>query len=273
MAQRHRLLMCAPEYFAVSYAINPWMAGEEGEVSRARARAQWEALRLALAASAEVELLDPVAGLPDMVFTANAGVVYRGRAVVSRFGPEQRRDEEAHFRAWFAAHGFEVCDWPRDLVFEGAGDALLDRDAAWVWAGYGQRTQRGAHAELAKFYPDRELISLRLIDPRYYHIDTCLQPLEGGYVLYFPQAFDVEGRAEIERRVPSDRRIAVTADEAEAFACNAVNLGTRVVLNDPSERLRNRLAKCGFEVTGVDLSEFLKSGGAAKCLALRLDEP
>lgn len=273
MSRRHRVLMCAPEFFAVSYAINPWMAGEEGEVSRARAWAQWEALRTSLGASAEVELLEPVAGLPDMVFTANAGVVYRNRAIVSRFGPEQRRGEEAHFRAWFQAHDFEVIAWPQDLVFEGAGDALLDRGEAWVWAGYGQRTQRAAHGELANFYSDRELVSLRLVDPSYYHIDTCLQPLEGGHVVYFPDAFDDAGRAEIERRIPVDRRIAVTADEAEAFACNAVNLGERIVLNQPSERLRRTLEKKGFEVTGINLSEFLRSGGSAKCLVLRLDEP
>lgn len=273
MRQRHRFLMCAPEFFTVSYAINPWMAGEEGEVSRARARTQWEKLHAELAASAEIELLEPVAGLPDMVFTANAGVVYGRCALVSRFGPEQRRGEEAHFHRWFEAHGFEVRDWPRELVFEGAGDALLDRGEAWVWAGYGQRTQWAAHAELAKFYPDRELISLRLTDPHYYHIDTCLQPLEGGRLLYFPGAFDAEGRAEIERRVPAAWRIAVTAAEAENFACNAVDLGTRIIVNQPSERLQRVLAQGGFEATSVDLSEFLKSGGAAKCLALRLDEP
>lgn len=273
MARRHRILMCAPQFFAVSYAINPWMAGEEGEVSRLRAQAQWETLRTTLASAAYVELLKPVAGLPDMVFTANAGVVYHGRVIVSRFGPEQRRAEEALFRSWFEEHDFEVIAWPQDLVFEGAGDALLDRGQDWVWSGYGQRTQQAAHAELANFYSDREVISLRLIDPRYYHIDTCLQPLDGGYVIYFPGAFDTAGCAEIERRVPLSRRIAVNADEAEAFACNAVNLGKSVVLNQPSERLRRTLEEKGFEVTGVDLSEFLKSGGSAKCLVLRLDEP
>ncbi len=273
MTQRHRILMCAPEYFAVSYAINPWMEEEVGEVSSVLARSQWETLRKALAVCADVMLLEPAAGLPDMVFTANAGVVYGRNALVSRFSPPERRGEEPHFRDWFAANGFEVRPWPEELVFEGAGDALLDRGGAWVWAGYGQRTERAAHTELAKFYPDRELISMRLVDPSYYHIDTCLAPLEGGHLLYYPDAFDDEGRAEIEHRIPAERRIPVTTEEAAGFACNAVNLGEHVALNQPSERLRKVLESAGYKVAGVDLSEFIKAGGSAKCLVLRLDEP
>ncbi len=273
MAARPSILMCPPEYFSVKYAINPWMEGEIGEVSVARARDQWERLRAALAEIADVALMEPVPGLPDMVFTANAGVVYGRRAIVSRFGFKERRGEEPHFRAWFEANGFEVVDWPEELVFEGAGDALLDRGGPWVWSGYGQRSEEAAQAELARFYPDRELLSMRLVDPHYYHIDTCLQPLEGGHLLYFPEAFTDAGRAEIERRIPADKRIPVAADEAAGFACNAVNLGDRVVMNTPSDRLRGALEAAGYEVTGVDVSEFIKAGGSTKCLVLRLDEP
>lgn len=273
MSQRHAVLMCPPKHFTVSYAINPWMEGEVGEVSASLAWRQWEALRAALAEVAETRLIDPRSGLPDMVFTANAGVVYGRAVIVSRFACEQRRGEEPHFRAWFEANGFELRSWPEELAFEGAGDALLDRGEAWVWAGYGQRTEGDAHEELAKFYPDRELVSMRLVDPRYYHIDTCLAPLEGGYLLYYPEAFDEAGRAEIERRVPARKRIPVTEEEAAAFACNAVNLGRRVVLNLPSERLHEALESAGYEVIALDLSEFIKAGGSAKCLVLRLDEP
>lgn len=273
MATRHRLLMCPPDYFTVSYAINPWMEGEQGTVSRARAQEEWRGLRETLAELADVELLDPVAGLPDMVFTANAGVVYDDRVIVSRFAPPQRRGEEPYFRRWFESHGYRVVDWPQELVFEGAGDALLDRAGAWVWAGYGQRTERRAHEALAEFYRAREVVSLRLVDPFFYHIDTCLAPLEGGYLLYYPEAFDETGRGEIERRVPAAKRIPVSAEEAEAFACNAVNLGKNVVLNEPSERLRHALEEAGFSVAGVVMSEFIRSGGAAKCLVLRIDEP
>ncbi|MGA7964957.1 MAG: arginine deiminase-related protein [Gammaproteobacteria bacterium] len=273
MASQHRVLMCAPDFFTVDYAINPWMVAGEGAVSTRLAMTQWKTLHDALVEVAEVALLPPVDGLPDMVFTANAGVVYGKRAIVSRFEFDERRGEEVHFRRWFENHGFEIVDWPEDLIFEGAGDALVDRGGPRVWAGYGQRTEQAAHEELAKFYPDRELISMRLVDPRFYHIDTCLQPLEGGYLLYYPAAFDDTGRAEIERRVPADKRIAVSTEEAGAFACNAINLDNHIALNRPSSRLQGALESAGFRVTGLDLSEFLKSGGSSKCLVLRLDEP
>lgn len=273
MAPRHHLLMCPPDHFTVNYSINPWMEGEEGEVSLARAKEQWAALRGVLADIAEVELIAPVPKLPDMVFTANAGAVYQQCAIISRFKPPQRRGEEPHFRNWFEARGFRVLPWPEELVFEGAGDALCDRAERWVWAGYGQRTDRAAHELLKSLYSDREIISLHLVDPFYYHIDTCMAPLEDGYLMYYPGAFDKDGRAEIERRVPAARRIAVTSEEAEQFACNAVSLGGHVVMNRPSARLRGVLTDAGFEVVPVDLAEFIKSGGSAKCLVLRLDEP
>src|SRR5699024_9365664 len=141
-------------------------------------------------------VMEAVKGLPDMVFTANAGVVYHDRAIVSRFGFDERRGEEPYFRQWFEDNGVKVADWPEELVFAGAGDGLLDRGGAWVWSGYGQRSEEAAQGQLAKFYPDRELLSMQLVDPRYYHIDTCLQPLEDGHLMYFPQAFNDEGRAE-----------------------------------------------------------------------------
>lgn len=273
MTKRHRVLMCAPDYFTVDYAINPWMKSGEGAVSTELAKTQWQALYDTISRLAEVALLPPAEGLPDMVFTANAGVVYHRQAIVSRFEFDERRGEEAHFRRWFENNGFDVLDWPEELIFEGAGDALVDRGGPWVWAGFGQRTEQAAHDELATFYPDRELISMRLVSPRFYHIDTCLQPLEGGYLLYYPSAFTEAGQAEIERRVPAGKRIAVTDEEAAAFACNAINLDEHVALNRPGERLRGVLENAGFEVTGLDLSEFLKSGGSSKCLVLRLDEP
>jgi N-dimethylarginine dimethylaminohydrolase len=265
--------MCPPEHFTVNYTINPWMKGEVGEVSVERARAQWDELRRVLSDFAEVKVMEPVKGLPDMVFTANAGIVYNGRAIVSRFGFDERRGEEPYFRNWFEANDFEVVDWPKELIFEGAGDCLLDRGGPWVWSGYGQRSEEAAQAEIAKFYPDRELLAIRLVDPHYYHIDTALQPLEGGHLIYLPGAFTDAGRAEIETRIPEDKRIPVTADEAARFACNTVNLDDQVVMNMPSDRLRGELEKAGYNVTGVDVSEFIKAGGSTKCLVLRLDEP
>ncbi len=273
MAKRHRLLMCPPDFFTVKYAINPWMRGKQDEVSVDEARRQWQGLYDVLARYADIELLAPVDGLPDMVFTANAGVVYHDRALVSRFKYAERHGEEAPFRAWFEDRGFKIWDWPEDLYFEGAGDALLDRRGQWVWTGYGQRSMRQAIDRLDSFYPDREVVPLRLIDPRFYHVDTCLAPLESGHLIYFPEAFDVQGRKEIEKRVPAELLIPVTSEEAVRFSCNAVDLGQVIAVNKPGTRLTGRLKEAGYDVIDVDLSQFIKSGGSAKCLVLRIDEP
>ena len=266
------ILMCPPDYFEVDYIINPWMDGHSGSLDLALARTQWEGLRAALAECAEVELLDPRPGLPDLVFTANAGFVYGERAVPSHFMPHERRPEEPFLRAWFEARGFDVRVLPDNLAFEGAGDMLIDRGGPWLWAGYGFRTELEAHQHLARWF-DLELVSIRLVDPRFYHIDTCLCPLDGGYLLYHPPAFDQASRAEIERRVPRDKLIPVSVKNAGHFACNAVNVGERIFMNRTSGQLLEALKARGFHVTQLGLSEFLKAGGSAKCLTLKLTEP
>lgn len=266
------ILMCPPDYFEVDYIINPWMDGHSGSLDLALARTQWEGLRAALSECAEVELLEPRPGLPDLVFTANAGFVYGERAVPSHFMPHERRPEEPFLRAWFEARGFDVRVLPDNLAFEGAGDALIDRGGPWLWAGYGFRTELEAHQHLARWF-DLELVSIRLVDPRFYHIDTCLCPLDGGYLLYHPPAFDQASRAEIERRVPRDKLIPVSVENAGHFACNAVNVGERIFMNRTSGQLLEALKARGFHVTQLGLSEFLKAGGSAKCLTLKLTEP
>jgi N-dimethylarginine dimethylaminohydrolase len=267
-----RILMCPPEYFEVDYVINPWMDGHSGSLDLALAREQWDRLRASLAECATVELLEPVPGLPDLVFTANAGFVYGARAVPSHFMPHERRPEEPFLRAWFEQQGFDVRVLPDNIAFEGAGDALIDRGGAWLWTGYGFRTEIEAHDFLRNWF-DLEVVSIRLVDPRFYHIDTCLCPLEGGYLLYHPPAFDEASRAEIERRVPKAKRIAVSARNAGHFACNAVNVGRRVFMNRTDSPLVAALEERGFQVTQLGLSEFLKAGGSAKCLTLKLTEP
>lgn len=272
MPHATRILMCPPDHFELDYVINPWMDGHDGSLDRARARTQWDRLRAALAECAEVELLEPQPGLPDLVFTANAGFVYGNRAVPSHFMPHERRPEEPHLRAYFEARGFDVKVLPDNVAFEGAGDALIDRGGPWLWVGHGFRTELEAHDYLRRWF-DLEVVSIRLVDPRFYHIDTCLCPLEGGYLLYHPPAFDEASRAEIERRVPKDRRIAVSAENAGHFACNAVNVGERIFLHQARDELVGALESLGFRVTRLGLSEFLKAGGSAKCLTLKLTEP
>jgi N-dimethylarginine dimethylaminohydrolase len=272
MDDRQKILMCPPHHFTVGYVINPWMDGNEGSMNAERAFQQWSTLKWAISEVADVETIDPVDGLPDMVFTANAGVVYGNKAMASHFLPMERRDEEAVFKRWFRNAGYDLYDLPEDIGFEGAGDALIDRGGPWVWTGYGFRTEIEAHAHLDKFF-DLEIVSVRLVDERFYHIDTCMCPLEGGYLLYHPPAFDDASLKEIKRRVPKNKRIEVSEKNAGHFACNAVNVGDRIFLHRTAGKLIPALEERGFYVIQVSLSEFLKAGGSAKCLTLKLSEP
>jgi lysine-ketoglutarate reductase/saccharopine dehydrogenase-like protein (TIGR00300 family) len=261
--------MCAPEHYGVEYVINPWMAGNIHRVTRANALKQWEGLRTRLSEFVDVELVKPAPGLPDMVFTANGGLILEKKAVVSRFLYRERQDERDHFRHWFERAGFEISDLPSEAPFEGEGDALLDRERGLLWVGYGMRTDLGIHPALAEALEVR-VVSLRLADERFYHLDTCLAPLERGYLVYYPRAFDADSNLQIEQIVPAEKRIEIGDDDAAAFACNMVNIGDHVVLNRASPELKERLGRAGFEVIETPLDEFMKAGGAAKCLVLYL---
>lgn len=267
-----KILMCPPDYFTVDYVINPWMAGQEGSLDLELAKRQWTGLRDTLVEYAEIAVMTPQDGLPDMVFTANAGAVYGDKAIASHFLPHERRPEEPHFKAWFRENGFDLLDLDDKIGFEGAGDCLLDRRGPWVWVGYGFRTEIEAHKEIEDFF-DREVVSIRLTDERFYHIDTCFCPLTDGFLLYHPPAFDYDSRIAIESRVPPHKRIVVDTPDAGRFACNAVNIDDHVFLNSASEPLKASLMLAGFKVHEVDLSEFLKAGGSAKCLTLKVTEP
>jgi lysine-ketoglutarate reductase/saccharopine dehydrogenase-like protein (TIGR00300 family) len=267
-----RFLMCAPDHYNVDYVINPWMEGNVHRSSKALASQQWARLRAVLAARAQVELIEPQPGLPDLVFTANAAVVVETTAVLARFFHLERQGEEPCFQRWFEDQGFRVELLPADLPFEGAGDALLDRCGGWLWAGYGFRSELDAHPLLAKAL-GVEVLSLRLMDERFYHLDTCFCPLADGTLLYYPSAFDFYSNRLIESRLSPEKRLVVGEADALAFACNAVNVGDTVILNQASAELRQQLEGRGYTVLETPLTEFLKAGGAAKCLTLRLDEP
>jgi len=247
----------------------------EGQVDKAEqsiAMPQWEGLYEILKQHVEVERVDPQPGLPDMVFTANAGLVLGQTVVLSHFLHPERQGEEPHFRRWFEEHNYEVKELPRGLPFEGAGDALVDRDGRWLWAGYGFRSELDSHPCLARWL-ETEVLSLRLVDRRFYHLDTCFCPLEDGWLLYYPPAFDAFSKRLIEMRVPAEKRIAVGEADAVNFACNAVNVDRTVIMNKATPELRGRLESAGFSLVETPLTEFLKGGGAAKCLTLRLTEP
>lgn len=272
MSSPIRFLMCAPDHYDVDYVINPWMEGNIHKSSRDRAVEQWQKLHYVLKDHAIVDLVKPQPGVPDMVFTANAGLVLGDTVVLSRFFHKERQGEEPYFKEWFESQGCTVHELPKDLPFEGAGDALLDREGRWLWAGYGFRSELDSHPYLAKWL-DIEVLSLRLMDERFYHLDTCFCPLNGGYLLYYPPAFDSYSNRVIEMRVAPEKRIAIAEADAVNFACNAVNIDSIVVMNKASESLKKRLTDVGFQVIETPLTEFLKAGGAAKCLTLRVTEP
>ena len=268
-AARPTYLMCSPRLYDVAYVINPWMAGNIHASSRELAAAQWHRLHQALREVADVELIDPQLGSPDMVFTANAGLEHNGIVVLSSFFHAERQAEEQYFRRWFHHAGYTVLDAPRETPFEGEGDALFSIDGFCLWAGYGPRTTRESHHMLARTW-NINVVPLHLIDPRFYHLDTCFAPLTDGYIMYYPAAFDAASIARIEAFYPPDKRIMVDEADAIHFACNAINIGRTIILNDISRELTERLEAAGFLVVPVTLAEFLKAGGAAKCLVMRL---
>lgn len=261
-----RILMCPPRHYGIHYEINPWM-NTARQADHALAQDQWEGLRSHLvAAGAEVVIVEPVEGLPDMVFTANAAIVYRRRAVISHFKHEQRQGEEAHFRRWLANEGFETLDSPAGCSFEGAGDALFCGDT--LIAGYRQRSDARGHQQIGEILGVR-VLPLELVDAYYYHLDTCFCPLNATTAIYYPGAFDDYGRRVLKATVPT--LIEVNGEEARSFACNAVVVGKTVVTNDGCPQLHELLRTSGFAPLATPLSEFVKAGGSAKCLTLRLD--
>ena len=268
---KQRFLMCAPRHFEVAYVINPWMEGNIARGSNPVAAAQWNALRDLLRSVAAVECISAEPGVPDLVFTANAGLVLGRQVLLSAFRHAERRPEEAYFSRWFSSHGLNVLTLPEGVYFEGAGDALFDRRLPLLWMGHGHRTDAAAAAIIASLL-DLEVVPLQLVNPRFYHLDTCLCPLDGGALLYYPDAFDRASQERIAALVPADLRIAVDPDDAAAFACNAVNVDRHVIMNQASDALAATLAAHGYQLHQTPLSEFMKAGGSAKCLTLKLSE-
>lgn len=258
------VLMCPPTFFEVTYEINPWMSSDR-PVDTERACSQWRDLVAVYGdLGINVELIDPEPDLPDMVFAANAAVVVDGRALVAKFRHRERRGEEAAYARWFEDRGLRSVDMARRHN-EGQGDVL--RVGEVLLAGHGPRTSERAHREIAE-WSGRDVVSLRLVDPRYYHLDTALFGF-GDTVAYRPEAFDDASRRRLERRFPD----AIQADAADAavLGLNAVVVGETVVLSAGTGQLAPALRARGFETIDVDMSELLKAGGSVKCCTLELD--
>lgn len=263
VARPRRYLMCRPDHFAVTYAINPWMRPDR-PVDTARAVRQWERLRRTyLDLGHRVDLLDPVPGLPDMVFAANGATVVDGRVLGARFRHPERAAEAAAHAAWFRAAGFAPAE--PEFVNEGEGDLLVVGDV--VLAGTGFRTDPRAHAEAARVL-GREVLGLELVDPRFYHLDTAVAVLDDRTVAWLPRAFTPAAQDVLRARFPD----AVVAGEADAavLGLNAVSDGLHVVMNAGADALAEQYRERGFEPIAVDLSEMRKAGGGVKCCTLEL---
>ena len=262
-ARPRHFLMCEPQHFDVTYSINPWMAPERPTDTALAAR-QWQLLHdLYERLGHRVERIPARAGLPDMVFAANGATVVDGKVLAARFRHPERSDEGPAYANWLAEHGYPVHQ--ARFVNEGEGDYLFT--GVRILAGTGFRTDPRSHFQARQVF-GRPVVSLRLVDPRFYHLDTALAVLDHDEIMYYPAAFSARSRATLRRLYP-DAILASDAD-AEVFGLNAVSDGRNVVLAERATGLAGQLRERGFVPIGVDLSELMKSGGSAKCCTLEL---
>jgi N-dimethylarginine dimethylaminohydrolase len=256
-------VMTPPRFFSVDYVINPWMDATTPVDARV-ALAQWRQLRdVYVELGHSVDLVDPVPGLPDMVYAANGGLIIDGTAAVARFKYAERKPESVAYSAWLESQGYQ----PRQTrhVNEGQGDLLpVGKD---ILAGYGFRTDLRAHGEIAGIF-DRRVISLELVDPRFYHLDTALTVLDDTTIAYYPPAFSYVSRAHLETLFP--KAIVVDTADAYAFGLNAVSDGRHVIHPAAAVGFARQLAEAGFEPIGVEMPELLKGGGSVKCCTLEV---
>ena len=234
-----QLLMCPPTYYGIEYEINPWMSRSR-QSDRPLAIEQWHRLHKVLSdeLGIEIHLVDPQPGLPDMVFTANAGVVWDDKFILSNFRYEVRRPEAPHYELFFRNRGFEIVRLPERYFFEGEGD-LLKCGELW-FGGYHIRSDMLAHQKIAESL-ESEILSLELTDDWFYHLDTCFCPLAEGQALFYPRAFDSYARTVLETHIPG--LIPVAPEEAARFACNAIVAGKHVVMNEGCPKVRETLER------------------------------
>jgi N-dimethylarginine dimethylaminohydrolase len=263
----HGLLLCPPDHYGIEYEINPWM-DRTRKPDQALASTQWQCLRdrLRLLGCA-LELIESRPGLPDMVFTANAGLVVGTRFIRSNFRYNERRGEEAFFEQWFTEYGYEVVRLPEKLIFEGEGDALFSGEV--LFCGYRFRSDIKSHQWLGDLL-NCLVISVELVDARFYHLDTCFCPVSDSSAIWYPAAFDDYGQRAIREHVAD--LIEVSPDEALRFACNAVVLDRDIVLSDGCAELCAALSRRGYRSHEASMSELIKAGGACKCLTLFLPQ-
>lgn len=264
VATNRRYLLCPPTYFDVTYAINPWMDPSIG-VDRNRAARQWAALQDAYTQLGHhVEVLPGQPGLPDMVFTANGALVVDGHALIARFTHEERQPESGHHLDWFQQH-VDSSARQSTATNEAEGDLLVIGDV--ILAGTGFRTDPASHDEVAREF-GREVVTLELVDPRFYHLDVALAVLDDRTIAWFPAAFSPDAQAEIRRRFPT--AIEVTEHDALVLGCNAVSDGRNVLVDSRAATFIADLRGAGFVPMPLEIDEFNKAGGGIKCLTLEI---
>jgi N-dimethylarginine dimethylaminohydrolase len=262
-AIKRSVLMCRPEFFTVNYRINPWMHPEQ-PTDTSRAVAQWETLyQIYLDLGFDVQLIDPIEGLPDMVYAANGGFIIDNKAYGASFTHPQRQAEGPAYMEWFAAQGFDVHE-PQNIN-EGEGDFLLVGDV--ILAGTGFRSSTDSHRELAEL-SGREVVSLQLVNPSFYHVDTAIAKLDDTNIAYLESAFSAESLAELRRRFPD--AIIATEEDAAVLGLNSYSDGYNIVIASRAKDFERQLRERGYNPIGVDLSELLLGGGGVKCCTLEL---
>ncbi len=257
------LLLCPPDHYGIEYEINPWMSRARGADAPV-AQKQWKELHATLSQlDCQVHLIPPQPKLPDMVFTANAGLTVEKKFIPSNFRHPERAGEQPFFAKWMEERGYEV-DWlPQNLYFEGEGDALFGGDV--LFCGYKFRSDIQSHRAVAEMLRCL-VVSVELVDPRFYHLDTCFCPLPDDAAFWFPAAFDEYGQRAIREHVRE--LIDVSADEATHFSCNAVVLERDIVLPEGAPKLVVSLRERGYRCHELAMTEFIKAGGACKCLTM-----
>lgn len=257
-------LVCRPDYYDVRYEINPWMSRDRAPV-KGLAKEQWENLHQTLVMlGADLHYVDPSPEQPDMVFTANAGLQLGSTVVLSSFRHSERQGEEPHFQRWFEKNGYNVIELD-DCAFEGEGDALFAGETLFMGSGF--RTDAKAADQLRDVLRLKEVVTCELVDPYFYHIDTCFCPITAETALVWPGAFTAEAITAMKKHL---RLIEIPEADAKQFACNAVVLGSDIIVPAGATKTYELLAKEGFTSHPVELSEFMKAGGAAKCLTMKI---
>ncbi len=268
------ILMCEPREFNVNYEINPWMNSNIGNVDKGLAYSQWEYLYQQIKKVAKVEVIkNQPKDLPDLVFTANAAFVLNNKVAIAHFSKKERQPESIIFGEFFSNKNYEVDSFflNEDIPFEGAGDCLFEKKTNTVVISYGFRTDKSACEYmgnfLSKISKEINLIQVELINPSFYHLDTCFCPLDNGYILYYPGAFSKNSN-QLFKDCFNEKLIEMTSEDAKMFACNAVSVENYIFLNNVSQETERKLINLGFQIIKTPMGEFMKSGGGAKCLTL-----